>query len=103
MKSTKTDKAGIVQQYAELLNKVEVDISVLQDEKNSKLPHLTNADFAKIIGIEPTTFCDYKSSNKKATPSLLVTLKASLILRMDMRKLVSNWADIEKEFAQIIQ
>lgn len=103
MKTTKTDNAELVLQAAELLAGVEVDFSLLQEKKNAKLPGLSDADFAKIIGIKPSTLCDYKNPAKKARPSLLVAVRASLALGVDWKSFVPGWQTIQNDLAEIIR
>ena len=103
MNQSKTDKFEKVLQAAELLKNVGVDFSLVQKEKNAKLPGLSDADFAKIIGVNPSTFCDYKNPSKNASPSLIVAVRASLALQTDWKKFVPDWEEIEKTFVEIIR
>lgn len=79
-----------------LLESIEIDMDRLQAEKQKKFPHLTDAQFAELLGVKPATYSDYKNS-KQAKPSLQVAIRAALILDFDLRRLVPQ-ADMLTQF-----
>lgn len=89
----------IIEQAVELLDSISIDFERLQERKRKLYPQLSDAQFARILGITPATYSDYKNK-KAATPSLKVGLKAALALKLDLRKLVPQADQIEIFFAQ---
>jgi transcriptional regulator with XRE-family HTH domain len=82
-----------------LLDSIQIDMDRLQAEKQRKLPHLTDAQFAELLGVKPATYSDYKNS-KQAKPSLQVAIRASLLLDFDLRLLVPQAAALTEFFSQ---
>lgn len=89
---------GILDQASALLASVEIDIGRLQAEKEKRFPNLTDAEFARLLGVKPATYSDYKNS-KQATPSLHVAIRAALALGLDLRHLVPQTPNIEEFFS----
>ena len=81
-----------------LLDSIEIDMHQLQREKEKKLPHLSNAQFARLLGVKPATYSDYR--NKQAKPSLSVAIRAALILDFDLRLLVPQADTLITFFSQ---
>src|SRR5262245_15413575 len=89
----------IADEAIDLLNSIRIDFEKLQERKRELYPLLPDAQFARLLGVAPTTYSDYKNK-KAATPSLKVGLKAALILRFDLRELVPEAGEIENFFAR---
>jgi transcriptional regulator with XRE-family HTH domain len=83
----------------DLLDSIRIDFEKLQERKRELYPLLPDAQFAKLLGVTPGTYSDYKNK-KAATPSLRVGLKAALVLRFDLRELVPQAVEIETFFAR---
>ena len=83
----------------EILDQVQVEFTVVQERKEAMYPSLSDAQFARLLGITPATYNDYKSK-KAATPSLKVGLKAAFALELDLRSLVSEAEKIKVFFNQ---
>jgi transcriptional regulator with XRE-family HTH domain len=89
----------IADEAVDLLNSIRIDFEKLQERKRELYPLLPDAQFARLLGVTPATYSDYKNK-KAATPSLKVGLKAALVLRFDLRDLVPEAGEIENFFAQ---
>jgi|SRR5882672_8646838 len=82
-----------------LLETIEIDMDRLQQEKERKFPHLTDTQFAELIGVKPATYSDYRNS-KQAKPSLRVAIRAALVLDFDLRYLVPQADALTQFFSQ---
>jgi transcriptional regulator with XRE-family HTH domain len=89
----------IADEAVNLLDSIRIDFEKLQERKRELYPLLPDAQFARLLGITPATYSDYKNK-KAATPSLRVGLKAALVLRFDLRELVPQAGEIETFFAR---
>lgn len=96
---SKRESKDVLEQASSLLDSIEIDFEKLQARKREVFPLLPDSQFAKLLGITPTTYSDYKNK-KAATPSLKVGLKAALVLGLDLRSLVPQYPQIEDFFSQ---
>lgn len=85
-----------------LLDSIEIDMGRLHEEKQKKFPHLTDTQFAELLGVKPATYSDYKNS-KQAKPSLPVAIRAALILDFDLRRLVPQADTLTQFFSKNIR
>lgn len=96
------DRKQLNRQAFALLDSIEIDMDRLQQEKEKKFPHLTDTQFAELLGVKPTTYSDYRNS-KQAKPSLRVAIRAALILDFDLRCLVPQADALMHFFSQNIR
>src|SRR5262245_18415821 len=84
----------IADRTVNLLDSIRIDFERLQERKRELYPLLPDAQFARLLGITPATYSDYKNKNA-AIPSLRVGLNAALVLSFDLRELVPQAGEIE--------
>ncbi len=88
-----------IEKASDLLDSIEIEFGSLQEKKRQLYPALSDAQFARLLGVTPATYSDYKTK-KAATPSLKVGLKAAFALGLDLRNMVPDAAKIEDFFAE---
>ena len=77
--------------------RVTINFQPVDTARRERFPSLTDERFAKMLGITPATYSDYK--NRGTVPSLEIALTAAIALDLDLRVLVSERAVVDSFFS----
>jgi transcriptional regulator with XRE-family HTH domain len=77
--------------------RVTINFQPVDMARRERFPSLTDEQFAKMLGITPATYSDYK--NRGTVPSLEVAVTAAIALDLDLRVLASERASVDSFFS----